>query len=187
LERSPSPGPTFERILEEALPRLRRFVRFHAGSALRSREDVSDLAQSVCAEALAARHRFRRGGRRGLETWLFTLALRKLRDRGRFHSAAKRDPSREVSMDIAAEGGALTELGRGQRTPSRIVSLREEHARISVALRSMPAEYRVVIRLRMAEVDYAEIARRLGRSEGATRKLLNRALRRLESALRAMS
>jgi len=191
----PPPPPTtttttqeFGRLLEGALPKLKRFVRFHAGGVVRARECDSDIAQSVCREALVDRDRFRYGGARGMNRWLFTRAKRKIRDRVRYYTADKRDLAREGPLRVAGDRASATRSLAGvqladSRTPERIVLERERDAHLREAIAALPEDYRsVVILARLEGLSHEEIGRRLGRSRVATRKLLHRAMARLARA-----
>ena len=83
-------------LLERHLPGLFAFMRLRAGEFLRRRESVSDLVQSVCREVLADPGDFSYRGEGQFRRWLYTTALRKIIDKGRYYRAEKRDPRREV-------------------------------------------------------------------------------------------
>src|SRR5262249_43462743 len=71
---------------------LAGYLRRRCGEMLRAKESVSDLAQSVCREALTYWSRFRSGSDRdrSLRRWLFHIARRKLSVRQGYWNAAKR-------------------------------------------------------------------------------------------------
>ncbi len=80
--------------------------------------------------------------------------------------------------------GGLLDGYRTFCTPSRAAQASEEVERIEAAFDGLPEEYREVITLsRVLGCSHAEIAARMGRSEGATRTLLYRALGRLSGVL----
>lgn len=173
----------FSSLLEAAIPQLKQFIRHHSGRVIQARECDSDIAQSVCREAVADRHEFRYGGRRGMKTWLFTRAKRKIQDRIRYYTAARRDVAREMPM-LCDEQAEPTMNAAAVTGPEQLAIERELRQRLESALGKMSEEYRDVVTLsRLQGLTHAEIAERLGRSEVATRKLLHRALARLAQVL----
>ena len=173
-----------EALLVHYLPEVRAFVRLRVDEALRMRESSSDLVQSVCREVLRKADRFRYDDENAFRRWLFTTALRKVRDHRDHHLAARRDARREVDVASTPAGHALLEAYSGVLTPSRAASAREELARVEHAMDALTEEQREVITLsRVAGLSHAEIAAELGKKEGAVRMLLHRALARLVAAV----
>lgn len=179
LERALAAGDraALDELLGAELPALQAYLRLRADPRLRARESVSDLAQSVCREAIEHADRFRFPDEHGFRRWLFTTARRKLLDRQAFHFAQRRDAGRELDEEppagVAAVYASLV-------TPSRDAVAREELERVERAFAALPEEYREVITLqRIAGLSHAEIGEQLGKSEGAVRMLLHRALARL--------
>lgn len=175
-------------LLERHLPELRAFVRLRAGPLVRARESSSDIVQSVCREVLEKGERFRFASESAFRQWLFTTALRKLVDRREHWLAAKRDAGRE--QPIGPESGALDEerlvaAYRRLSSPSGHAVAREEIERLEAAFDRLSEDHREVITLaRILGLSHAQIAERMGRSEGATRMLLARALAELAAILR---
>ena len=175
-----------EELLHEHLPELRGYVRLRMGREIRNMESASDIVQSVCREILQHRDRFRFPGEDGFRRWLYTTALRKLSQRAERLRAVKRGGGHvaldEVPEAVAAEG--LLDCYRSFCTPSRVVQAREEVARIEAAFDELPDDYREVVTMaRILGMSHAEIAVRTGRSAGATRMLLYRALEKLSEVL----
>lgn len=169
-----------ERLLECHLPAVRAFVRAHMGPELRARESTSDLVQSVCRELLTHRDRFRHPGEDGFETWLFTTARRKVRNRARDLGRQKRNAQRDVvglsESAIADLGGAYARLS----SPSGRALRREEVERLEAAIDRLPDDQREAITLaHLAGMSRSEIGAQMGRTEEAVRALLHRARARL--------
>lgn len=167
----------FEELLDLFLPDVRAFVRLRSDRALRQRESSSDLVQSVCREVLEHADRFRHPEPDAFRRWLFTTALRKLRDRRDFHLAERRDVQREVAHPDSAVERGLLERYSGFCTPSRDAGAREELERVERAMEALPDTYREVITLvRIAGLSHAAVAAEMDRTPGAVRMLLHRAL-----------
>lgn len=148
------------------------------GVQLRARETPEDLVQSVAREVLADLGDFEWRGEAAFRHWLYVKAQRKLVDKARFVGAECRSPARERAANVTSDG-LLAGLAGGH-TPSRDVQSGEEVARIERAFAELPADYQEAISLqRLCGMDYAEIAARMQRSEGATRNLVHRGLSRL--------
>lgn len=172
-----------ERLLEHFLPDLRAFVRLRAGPAVRARESASDLVQSVCRQVLEQARSFQHQNEAAFRRWLFTTAVRKIADRAQYHAAERRDAGREVHLASGVEpaGDArLLSSYRGFATPTRAFGLKEELERVEAAFDELGEEDRtLVLEAHLLGTSRAELARRLGKSEGAVRVQLHRALARL--------
>ena len=143
-----------------------------------------DLVNSVCREALQALPRFEYRGPDSFRNWLFRQAENKIRDRGRYWGRERRTALREAGSLSTLSGQNEPSEPFSQLktfcTPSHHASAREELSRAESAYRSLPPDYREVIGLaRVLSLPHHEIARRMGRSEAATRTLLSRALARM--------
>ncbi len=169
-------------LIEHHLPGLRAFVRLRAGPLIRARESSSDLVQSVCREVLENAERFRHPGEAAFKRWLYTTALRKIVDRRDYYLAQKRDALREAP---AADGdAAVLSCYESFATPSRQAMVREELERVEAAFDVLPEEDREIVTLaHVLGMSRAEIGERLGKSEGAVRVQLFRALARLSKQL----
>ncbi len=172
--------PAIDELLARHLPGLRAFIRLRAGPVVRRHESESDLAQSVCREVLAHVDRFQYGDEAGFRCWLYTTALRKISDRGDYWAARKRDV-RRVTSDAA-----LAESYRTFSTPSQHAMKREEIERVELAFDRLGDEQREVVALaHLTGMSRGDIARHLGKSEGAVRTMLSRALAQLAEVLTA--
>ncbi|MCK6445899.1 MAG: RNA polymerase sigma factor [Planctomycetes bacterium] len=168
-----------ETLLGRYLPGLRAFVRLRAGPTVRAHESASDIAQSACREVLQNLASFKYGGEAGFKHWLYATALRKLQKRDEHWRAQKREAARVVAND-----DALLELYRNVSSPSRRAMAKEELERIERAFDELGEEEREVITLaRIVGLPHKEIAEALGKTEGATRVLLHRALAKLAEKL----
>ena len=175
-----------EELLERYIPDLRAYIRLRAGAVVRAHESHSDLVQSVCREVIQHADRFRHPSEGAFRRWLFTTALRKITHRRDYHLAERRDTLRNEPQPRGTDGdNALLERYASFSTPSRAADLREEVARIEHAMDELPEEYREVIAMaKIGGLSRAEIAEEMGKSEGAVRMLLHRALAALAVKLR---
>ncbi|MCA8977369.1 MAG: sigma-70 family RNA polymerase sigma factor [Planctomycetes bacterium] len=171
-------GVAIDQLVVRHLPALMTYVRVNMGEQLRHKESCADVVQSVCREALAESGRFEYRGEAAFRKWLYALATSKLRDRFRYFGAEKRDAARELHPQ--ANGLDLSALLPSFTTPSQVAIRGEDMQQLEVAFAKLPEEYRqVVVSARILGMPHAEIAAEMGRSEGAVRVLLHRALVRL--------
>lgn len=174
-----------EALLERYRPQLEAFVRLRAGALLRQRESSADLVQSVCREVLQHGARFRHPDASAFRRWLFTTAMRKLKNRQAYWLAGKRDPGLELQAALGKEAeSALLAHYRTFSTPSAHVAAREEIERVERAFDSLSEEQREVITLaHLAGLSRREIAEQMEKSEVAVRTLLHRALAKISGML----
>jgi RNA polymerase sigma-70 factor (ECF subfamily) len=171
-------------LLARYLPELRAFIRLNVGPRVRERESSSDLAQSVCREVLEHADRFAHQTEAGFKQWLYRTALRKICDRHDYYAAGKR-AANEVPLQAHTDSAVDLLACYGTfYTPSKHAEAREELSRVESAFDQLPEEYREVIVLsRIVGLSHADIAQQMGRSEGAVRNLLYRALASLAKIL----
>ncbi|TAH37178.1 MAG: sigma-70 family RNA polymerase sigma factor [Planctomycetota bacterium] len=169
-------------LLAQHLTGLHAFIRLRMGPPLRRREDSGDLVQSVCAEILGNLSRYQHPGERQFRQWLFRTAERKIADHWKHQRRLKRDPAREVRL-ADSEGGHDLQLLAQYRSfcsPSGRVAAREELERAEAGFDKLAEDEREVILLaNVVGLSRAEIATQLGKSEGAVRTMLSRALSHL--------
>lgn len=181
LERRAAAGDrdALAELLEAHLPALRAYVRRRAGPEVAAQEWSVDLVQSVCREVLHHADRFRHASESSFQRWLFTTAMRKILDRRVRLRTEKRDAGREQA-DAADHGVAAA-----GESPDVRAELAEEIARIEEALDRLDPEAREVFVLAHVEgLSRAEIGHRMGKSDGAVRMVLHRAVARLGVLLR---
>jgi len=176
-----------EALLTRHLPGLRAYVRLRMGAELRAKESASDLVQSTCREILERKDRYRHRGASNFRQWLFTTALRKVKNRLAYYRAGKRDVALEVGEPCDAESDqSLATFYQTLSTPSRRLMRRERIEQLEAAFDKLPEDHREVILLsRMVGLPHEEIARATGRTVLATRSLLHRALAKLAENMAA--
>ena len=178
-------SPALEVLIERHLPCLEAYVELKAGPAVRARESLSDLVQSVCVEMLRT-DRFEYQGESRFVHWMCRQALHKIINKNRFHHAEKRDLARELPLDAegAQSGSFAAGLVGALCTPSRAAMAREQVEAIEAAIDALPEDYReAVILSRLVGLGHADIAEEMGRSAGAVRNLVHRGVARLSTVL----
>lgn len=161
--------------------RLRRIVRIQLGcSSLRRQYDSMDIVQSTFAAALPKIGDLRPRSAAGLLAWLALIATNQIRDAHDHVRAGKRDSAREDHAE-----GAQAMISSGGAPPGDEASLAEVRELLDAAVSALPDEQRRVVVLRdYCGEDWERIAAELGRENGATRQLHQRAWIRLRQALR---
>ncbi len=177
-------------LIAAHLDDLRAYVRLQIDPQVRVRESCSDVVQSVCREVLEDLPAFDYRGAGAFRAWLFTAALNKVKQKGRFHRARKRDVAREVRAEeendsrASVEPGIYASLCSLEPSPSQHAIAHEEAERIERAMDTLPPDHREILLLaRVVRLPYVEIAARVGRTENAVRTLVHRAGVRLLAAL----
>jgi RNA polymerase sigma-70 factor (ECF subfamily) len=167
-------------LLARHLPTLRAYVRLHADALLRERESCSDLVQSVCREVLENMGSFEYRGEAPFRKWLFAKAMSKIIDRQRYYLRDKRHPRHEQPRRPHKDSMRSQDMAVSFCTPSQVAIGHEDLQRLEGAFDKLPEDYRgVIMQSRLLGLSHAEIAQDMGRSEGAVRVLLTRALARL--------
>jgi RNA polymerase sigma-70 factor, ECF subfamily len=135
--------------------------------------DAEDLTTQTFIQAYRHFERAQRESNgRPLRPWLIriahNLAANYYRDRSRKPTA--------VLDEASAVGGSMD--------TEQLVEEREELAHVLDAVRALPDDRREAMIMRFAlGMDNREIARALGRTDGATKVLIHRALRQLEAEI----
>ena len=155
-----------ERAAAELVRRHARVVaRFLVGAGAPESE-LDDLVQETFIRAFRALHRFR--GECRFRTWLLTIGGNALKDHGRRAARGRVVP---LGEDLRAAGG----------DPHERAVAGEAEARLSAGIARLPRLQREVFLLRAQQgLEYDEIARALGTSEGAARVHYHHAVKRLK-------
>ena len=157
-------------------PWLRLLARLEIDSRFAGKFSASDAVQQTMFEAWRGWEAFRGCGEPERAAWLRGILIRQLAHLARhFAGTQKRDVTREVTLEQSLTRSAqrLGEiLVADQTTPSGIVMRQEQQLQLAEVLERLPPDYREVIILRnLEDRSHADIAQRLGRSEGAVRML----------------
>lgn len=176
-------------LLEVHAEYLKLLARLEIGQRLSGKFDPSDLVQETFLEAHRDFSKFR--GKTGLEfaRWLRRILATTLANLVRHHLGTKRrDASLEVELD-ATLNESSSRLGAGlagrEISPSGLAVQREEAVQVADALARLPDDYREVLVLRHLEGwSFAEVSKRMSRSEDSVKNLWARALAQLRLAMR---
>jgi RNA polymerase sigma-70 factor (ECF subfamily) len=165
-QRDPS---RFAELYEHNFDRVYAFV----ARRVRDRSAAQDLTSDVFHQALANLGRFEWRGA-PFAAWLLRIAANAIADHFQRTARERNVPSAEDPFNFP----------QGRQGRPEEVSLEEvEHrAQLFRLVRQLPADQRRVIRMRFAEEkSIREIARDLGRTEGAVKQLQFRALKNLRA------
>ncbi|MEO8609835.1 MAG: RNA polymerase sigma factor [Chloroflexota bacterium] len=151
----------FAELYQRHVRRIYRYVLARVGTI----HDAEDLTAETFSALMKSMHSYR--GQGSFAAWLTIIARNTVAN----HYRARRS---DVPLD------AVTETPDFQPPTDEIVSRRLQLASVLTALDRLPDEYGEVVRLRIfGELSTAETAEVMGKSEGAVKMLLHRALRDL--------
>lgn len=168
-------------LYDRSAARLLAFIRLRLGPDLRGRLESRDILQSAMLRSLERLRQFDGHETRSWMAWLARIAENEIRDRADFQHRQRRDAAREEPLNDEAPLRALT------RSALTRVIQDEESRRLESALESLSEAHREVILLRsFQELSFAEIARRLNKSEDACRMQLARAMTALTMRMAEM-
>jgi RNA polymerase sigma-70 factor (ECF subfamily) len=178
-------GADRERLLESFRNYLRLLARTGIDASLQGKADPSDVVQEALLKAHQSFDQFRGQSEAELAAWLRQILRNVLHDLlRRYQAAGQRQVSRERPLEevLDASSAALNRLLAGPGpTPSESAERRELGVVLADALAELSGDHREVLVLRsLEEREWPEVARRMGRSEGAVRMLWARALKQLK-------
>lgn len=141
-------------------------------------EDAADLAAEAFARAFYARRSCRNTGVPAI-AWVLGIARHVLADSIRNERIEDRARKRLGLERVELDDEALRRI-------EELADLAPVRTQLDAALAELPPDSAEAVRLRVdAELPYAEVARRLGCTEGAARVRVARALTKLADALEA--
>ncbi len=179
--------PTAALPLERFREYLHLLARLHLASGNAGKLDASDVVQQALLEAHRQRSNFRGGCEAEMAAWLRQILAGVLVDGQRAQRRAKRDVTRERSLDAALEQSSLhigSWLAAPQSSPSAQAQRHEDAIRLAAALATLPQAQREALVLRYYQGQSIEdISARLGRSPAAVAGLLKRGLKHLRDFL----
>jgi RNA polymerase sigma-70 factor (ECF subfamily) len=158
--------------------RLRALTKAQCSAELARQVDADEIVQSIFGS-------FFRGASQGYydvpvgeELWklFLVIALNKIRAKGNYHRAAKRD------VRLTVGGDCLEELvgAQGKQDEDDLGFLR---LTIAEALERLPPQHRQMVTLRIEGYEVAEIAQQVGRSLRTVERTLQQARQKLTELL----
>ena len=168
------PKEQLDRDFEELYRTHLRDVYSYAYYRIGNHHDAEDLTEQTFLQAYRHFERAQRESQgRPLRPWLIRIA----------HNLAAnyyRDRSRKPQTNLE-DAGVLSAL----HDTESLVEGREEVQQVLAGVANLPEDRRDALIMRFAlDMDNREIARALGRSDGATKVLIHRAIRQLEEDLK---
>ena len=180
--RRDEPG-ALDRQLDSYRNYLRLLARTGLDASLQGKADPSDLVQDALLKASLRFGQFRGATDAELAGWLRQILARCLADFVRRHRAAGRRAGREQSLEALLDRSSQAMervLATDGTSPSASAQRRDLGVVLSDALAQLSEDQREVIVLHHLEgLGWDEVARRMGRTAGAVRKLWARALGQL--------
>jgi RNA polymerase sigma-70 factor (ECF subfamily) len=167
-------GSAFAVLLKRHRPPLLEM----ACRILGQREEAEDVLQEVFMSVHANLHRFR--GESKLSTWLYTIALNRVRNQIR-----QRGKRRMVSLDMVPEEGAnRRELPEKGPAMDEIVAQARDSERLRAAVDALPEHFRAIFVLHYYQhLPLKEVARQLAKPLGTVKVYLHRARKHLHASL----
>jgi RNA polymerase sigma-70 factor (ECF subfamily) len=177
-----------------SLDRFRNYLlllaRMHVGNRARAKIDASDVVQETLLEAHRKRGQFRGAGDGTLAAWLRQMLAFSIADAHRALGRAKRDITRERSLEAALNDSSSrleNLLAAPHSSPSQRASRQEQLVRLADALAQLPEDQRqAVVRKHLQGETVAAIAHDMNRTETAVGGLLRRGMARLRELLKEL-
>ena len=164
-------------------PQLRAWAASQMEPAAHAREGPDDIIQDVYLEVARQVDRFEYRGPGSFLQWVYAIGRHKLADARRAAHYRVRDVNREVP-GVGSCWDLLDAVYIESGTPSRTARRAEAVAALHGSLATLPEPYRQILEWRFLEgLPVADVARRLGKSEGAVVALTRRALTALRAAM----
>lgn len=172
------------RFIQANQPVLLGFIRKRIGTQLQKKIEPEDILQEASIEAVQNFGKVDLDNREPLN-WLFQICERKIIDAHRhFFASQKRNASREAALGSQVAGGLADLLVASITSPSQAFSRDQKQLQMLAALDMLPEMQREALRLRyLIGLPSKEVAQKLGKSDGAVRVILSRALARLHEML----
>ena len=176
------------RRLEAHRDYLTILARMQIGQRLRGKVDPTDVVQETFLHAVRDVAQFRGNSDEELAGWLRRILAARLADLVRRYCGTRgRDVRLEQALQVELDRSSQA-LDRGLvsrlSSPSQQAARHEQATWLAGALERLPEDYREVLVLHhLQECAFPEVARRMGRSVEAVKKLWARALARLRMSL----
>lgn len=184
MDRKDSANRLFvQRLLDRHARAIRKFIGRRSGPELLKRTTVDDLFQETVTAAIQSADNFVFIDHGRFLCWVYTIARRVM---ARSLSTARQGPNTIRIRRASSSGVGVpeAELLAHTRTPSSMAATRERKTALVAAMQTLPAHYRKVITLyKIEQRPLAEVAAEMGRTKGATCRLIARAMETLRKGL----
>jgi RNA polymerase sigma-70 factor (ECF subfamily) len=176
-------------VLEACRGHLLLMAQRQLGPLLQAKAGASDLVQGTLVDAVRDFAQFQGRSEGELLQWLRRLLQNNLADFIRqYRETGKRQIEREVRIEAGGSSAERGGLAGALPSPSGEVMAREQAAALCQILERLPDDHRRVIVMRYQEErSFDEIGSLLGLTANAARKLLMRAIERVNRELEAPS
>ncbi|MEX2140203.1 MAG: sigma-70 family RNA polymerase sigma factor [Pirellulales bacterium] len=168
---------------------LRLLARTGIDTTLRGKADPSDLVQETMIKATQNFDGFRGQSEAELAAWLRQILAQCLIHHARHYRASTRRVTRERSLTDLLEQSSmhLSALAAGRANLSESLPQgRDAGVVLAEAMAQLSDDYREVITLRnLEQLEWAQVAKKMGRSADAVRMLWLRALKQLRPLVEA--
>ncbi|HUR26755.1 MAG TPA: RNA polymerase sigma factor [Planctomycetota bacterium] len=175
-----------QELLRLHLPWIQTHVRQRLGGLVRAKEETTDVVQDALVEFLRYGPRFNVSNEAHLRFLLGRIAENVLRDRHDFFTRRRRQVARERPLPeesvLELDGGSHDSI-----RPDRALEKKQWQAWVRLALELMEPEDRETIVLRQwDELEFAEIATKMGTTPDAARMRFQRALPKLAQKIQQL-
>ena len=172
----------FQVRLEQLRQTLQKWATVQMPVWLRSRLDPADLVQLTLVDTLKNGEIYKTRSDQELLNYLRRVLTNNLIDAVRKFGKGRSDVSPDVLADTSRR--MCDWLAAPDTSPSDRLSRNERYDRLAAGLAKLPDTQRIVVEMRYFQnARLAEIARILGKSEGAVAALLHRAISTLREDL----
>jgi RNA polymerase sigma-70 factor, ECF subfamily len=173
------------------LMRVLAAVRARLGAELRGKLESWDVVQDALLASLKNVESFNQTSEGAFLNWLAKVVENRIRDQLDYFRAGKRDHRLEKSLLGPRSVESSVQLDLPERgsapTPSQVLILSEDLARLEQATDQLPEESReLIVAVKIEGRTYDEIAQASGKSPDAVRMQVKRALLALTNAFRAL-
>jgi RNA polymerase sigma factor (sigma-70 family) len=158
--------------------RLRALTQAQCSAQLSREVDAEEIVQSIFGSFFRAASQGYYDVPAGEELWrlFLVIALNKIRAKGKYHRAAKRD----ARLTVRGEGIEDQAAVRGKKGEDDLAFLQLS---VNEALDMLPPQHKQMVTLRIEGYEVAEIAQQTGRSHRTVERILQQARQRLTELL----
>ncbi len=171
--------PALNELCDRYVSRVLVAVRARLGEGLRRKVESWDIVQEVMIDAIRNINEFSFRTEGAFLNYLNRVVENRIRDEADRWAAQKRRPDHEIPLDTARSGESANplQIAGSAPTPSKVVALTEDLARLEAAIAQLPDEYReLIIATKLEGRSYQELAEDMNKSGDAVRMQAARAM-----------